>query len=185
MFDSFSQGSRQGAVPDPLLHRRPPRHHRRGHAEPGAVAEEERLPPRPGADLPADADGAGDDHVPHREEPAEEGARRQAAKSVPVRAQGRTAHACTRPSCATTTPDNWPLLREALKEMGRDDLIGNGKKHLIPAWQPAGFSGQPAKSGSRTAKDQKPAPQQRSGQRPGRQPIKPGAPRSRVVARKG
>jgi radical SAM superfamily enzyme YgiQ (UPF0313 family) len=34
-------------------------------------------------------------------------------------------------------PANWPLLREALKSMGRADLIGNGKKHLIPAWQPA------------------------------------------------
>ena len=32
--------------------------------------------------------------------------------------------------------DNWPLLREALKNMGRSDLIGNGKSHLIPAWQP-------------------------------------------------
>nr|WP_234086933.1 YgiQ family radical SAM protein [Azonexus sp. R2A61] len=35
-------------------------------------------------------------------------------------------------------PENWPLLREALKEMGRADLIGNGKKQLVPAWQPAG-----------------------------------------------
>jgi len=33
-------------------------------------------------------------------------------------------------------PNNWPMLREALKHMGREDLIGNGKKHLIPAWQP-------------------------------------------------
>lgn len=33
-------------------------------------------------------------------------------------------------------PENWPLLREALKAIGRDDLIGNGKKHLVPAWQP-------------------------------------------------
>ena len=32
--------------------------------------------------------------------------------------------------------DNWPLLREELKKMGRADLIGNGKKHLIPLWQP-------------------------------------------------
>ncbi len=32
--------------------------------------------------------------------------------------------------------NNWPLLREALKEMGRADLIGNGKHHLIPTWQP-------------------------------------------------
>ena len=33
-------------------------------------------------------------------------------------------------------PNNWPLLREALKDMGRADLIGNGKKHLIPFHQP-------------------------------------------------
>ncbi|MFZ9510994.1 MAG: DUF3362 domain-containing protein, partial [Burkholderiaceae bacterium] len=33
-------------------------------------------------------------------------------------------------------PNNWPLLREALKAMGRADLIGNGKHHLIPTWQP-------------------------------------------------
>ncbi|TSE25468.1 Ribosomal protein S12 methylthiotransferase RimO [Tepidimonas sediminis] len=33
-------------------------------------------------------------------------------------------------------PNNWPLLREALKRMGRADLIGNGKHHLVPAFQP-------------------------------------------------
>ena len=33
-------------------------------------------------------------------------------------------------------PDNWPMLREALKTMGRADLIGNGSNHLVPAWQP-------------------------------------------------
>lgn len=33
-------------------------------------------------------------------------------------------------------PNHWPLLREALQRMGRADLIGNGKQHLIPAWQP-------------------------------------------------
>ncbi|MCZ8251294.1 MAG: YgiQ family radical SAM protein [Hylemonella sp.] len=33
-------------------------------------------------------------------------------------------------------PNNWPLLREALKSMGRADLIGNGKQHLIPTFQP-------------------------------------------------
>ena len=32
--------------------------------------------------------------------------------------------------------NNWPLLREALKSMGRADLIGNGKHHLIPTYQP-------------------------------------------------
>ena len=39
-------------------------------------------------------------------------------------------------------PENWPLLRETLKNMGRSDLIGNGKKHLVPAWQPAGTGGE-------------------------------------------
>jgi hypothetical protein len=36
-------------------------------------------------------------------------------------------------------PKNWPLLREALKAMGRADLIGNGKQHLIPSFQPKGL----------------------------------------------
>lgn len=33
-------------------------------------------------------------------------------------------------------PLNWPLIRTALKNMGRSDLIGNGKQHLVPSWQP-------------------------------------------------
>ena len=33
-------------------------------------------------------------------------------------------------------PANWPLLREALKQMGRTDLIGAGKHQLIPKEQP-------------------------------------------------
>jgi uncharacterized radical SAM protein YgiQ len=39
--------------------------------------------------------------------------------------------------------NNWPLLREALRRMGRADLIGNSKKHLIPAWQPTGTGESP------------------------------------------
>jgi uncharacterized radical SAM protein YgiQ len=35
-------------------------------------------------------------------------------------------------------PNNWPVLREALRRMGRANLIGNGPHHLIPAWQPRG-----------------------------------------------
>jgi uncharacterized radical SAM protein YgiQ len=35
-------------------------------------------------------------------------------------------------------PENWPILRDALKRMGRADLIGNGRQHLIPAYQPVG-----------------------------------------------
>lgn len=48
--------------------------------------------------------------------------------------------------------ENWPLLREALKKMGRADLIGNGKKHLIPSWQPHGTGdngGEGARLGSK------------------------------------
>ena len=35
-------------------------------------------------------------------------------------------------------PENWPLLREALKAMGRADLIGPAKHQLVPAHQPLG-----------------------------------------------
>jgi len=35
-------------------------------------------------------------------------------------------------------PNNWPMIREALQRMGRDDLIGSGKHQLVPAWQPRG-----------------------------------------------
>jgi len=58
-------------------------------------------------------------------------------------------------------PNNWPMLREALKKMGREDLIGNGKKHLVPAWQPLpvkpvtaarNTSGNPARHAARTRK---------------------------------
>ncbi len=38
-------------------------------------------------------------------------------------------------------PANWPLLREAIKAMGRAELIGNGKHHLIPSYQPATDTG--------------------------------------------
>jgi uncharacterized radical SAM protein YgiQ len=41
-------------------------------------------------------------------------------------------------------PDNWPVLRDALKRMGRADLIGNGRQHLIPAYQPVA----PARGGA-------------------------------------
>ena len=47
--------------------------------------------------------------------------------------------------------ENWPLLREALKRMGRTELIGNGKRHLIPSWQPAG-TGTVGGEGSRTGR---------------------------------
>ncbi|PVV24491.1 MAG: YgiQ family radical SAM protein [gamma proteobacterium symbiont of Ctena orbiculata] len=42
---------------------------------------------------------------------------------------------------------NWPLLRQALQRMGRADLIGNGKRHLVPNWQPG--KGKVAKTDSK------------------------------------
>ena len=53
-------------------------------------------------------------------------------------------------------PANWPMLREALKSMGRDDLIGNGKLQLIPAFQPKqpGDYQSPRSKNSNTRKQQ-------------------------------
>jgi hypothetical protein len=48
--------------------------------------------------------------------------------------------------------NNWPMIREALKRMGRVDLIGNAKHQLVPAWQPAGTGGMPARDALPTAR---------------------------------
>jgi Domain of unknown function (DUF3362) len=53
-------------------------------------------------------------------------------------------------------PENWPVLRDALKRMGRADLIGNGRHHLIPAYQPVG-------TGVRTASSTRTGPGARAG----------------------
>jgi len=60
-------------------------------------------------------------------------------------------------------PENWPLLREALRRMGRADLIGNGHRHLVPGFQPAG-TGRTAAQPSRAAK--RPAGACRGGRSP-------------------
>jgi radical SAM superfamily enzyme YgiQ (UPF0313 family) len=54
-------------------------------------------------------------------------------------------------------PDNWPLLREALKEMGRADLIGQRPDQLVPSYQPPGTgraagTKRPARPNSRALK---------------------------------
>ncbi|HTY49467.1 MAG TPA: YgiQ family radical SAM protein [Steroidobacteraceae bacterium] len=50
--------------------------------------------------------------------------------------------------------NNWPVLREALRRMGRAELIGNGRHQLVPAWQPTGagdaHEGRRLRAGSRT-----------------------------------
>ncbi|HFD80988.1 MAG TPA: YgiQ family radical SAM protein [Gammaproteobacteria bacterium] len=73
--------------------------------------------------------------------------------------------------------NNWPLLREALKRMGRADLIGNGKRQLVPAWQPRGTGDRSEGRRSRPGKvfrtrhgddDRKPAAKQGQARRSGR-----------------
>ena len=59
-------------------------------------------------------------------------------------------------------PANWPMLREALNAMGRSDLIGNGKKQLIPAWQPKGFENGRRRAEPRTARDHVHSPTRQS-----------------------
>jgi hypothetical protein len=57
---------------------------------------------------------------------------------------------------ALPRPANWPLLREALKTMGRADLIGNGKQHLIPTFQPltdGGYQSARKKNGQSASND--------------------------------
>ena len=62
-------------------------------------------------------------------------------------------------------PANWPLLREALKAMGRADLIGNGKKHLVPSWQPTTAPGARTASSKTSRPMAKPARRVSAGRR--------------------
>ena len=75
-------------------------------------------------------------------------------------------------------PENWPLLREALKKMGCADLIGNGKKQLIPAWQPAGTGLKASAMVARQAKEGQNARPSTTGR-----PARPGAAPQRTCSR--
>jgi uncharacterized radical SAM protein YgiQ len=52
-------------------------------------------------------------------------------------------------------PENWPLLRDALRRMGRADLIGPAKHQLIPLGQPPG-TGNAGGEGQRTGRKHRP-----------------------------
>ena len=75
-------------------------------------------------------------------------------------------------------PKNWPLLRDALKEMGRSDLIGNGKSHLIPSWQPDTSTGYV----SERRKNSTPAGDRRPSQRQALTNNRPRSPRTRAAS---
>ncbi len=51
-------------------------------------------------------------------------------------------------------PDNWPMLRKALKQMGLNKLIGYGQHQLIPPRQPGPNAKQRKESGGRPFKTQ-------------------------------
>jgi uncharacterized radical SAM protein YgiQ len=67
-------------------------------------------------------------------------------------------------------PNNWPVLREQLRKMGRADLIGNGKMQLVPGYQPAGTGDSPERE--RGASQHRPFKTQHTGL-----PKVPGIPR--------
>jgi hypothetical protein len=53
------------------------------------------------------------------------------------------------------------MLREALRRMGRADLIGSGRHQLVPAYQPAGAGGTP--EGKRRVGEHRPFRTQHTG----------------------
>ncbi|MFM8333511.1 MAG: YgiQ family radical SAM protein [Candidatus Methylumidiphilus sp.] len=73
--------------------------------------------------------------------------------------------------------NNWPLLREALKRMGRADLIGNGKHHLVPNYQPVGTG--EAAEGQRVHRKAQPFRTQHTGL-----PDRPAAPKGKPGGRR-
>ena len=58
-------------------------------------------------------------------------------------------------------PENWTILREALRRMGRADLIGSGPQCLIPAWKSAPMPGKTGIGAGVRRKEQTLAPDRR------------------------
>ena len=83
-------------------------------------------------------------------------------------------------------PNNWPTLREALRRMGRSDLIGNGRHQLVPSYQPIGTGR--AHEGKRRPADAKATPfrTQHTGLPPGpRLPPRPRGPATGTGRKRG
>jgi uncharacterized radical SAM protein YgiQ len=99
------------------------------------------------------------------------------AEAVSVVKQGRTRR-LHKAFLRYHDADNWPLLREALKEMGREDLIGNSKKHLIPLFQPAGTGRQPEGTRTPRVEDKRAKPGSAKPHAAKPAPAKPGQPKS-------
>ena len=83
-------------------------------------------------------------------------------------------------------PNNWPVLREALRRMGRSDLIGNGRHQLVPSYQPIGTGR--AHEGKRRPSDARATPfrTQHTGLPPGpRLPPRPRGPATATGRKRG
>jgi uncharacterized radical SAM protein YgiQ len=63
-------------------------------------------------------------------------------------------------------PENWPLLREALTQMGRSDLIGSGPHCLVPRHQPARHTAAEKTSATRRAPTRQSHPKPGHGRKP-------------------
>jgi hypothetical protein len=103
------------------------------------LVEEEWFPCRSGTDFLSITNGNCDNHVLFRENPLAKVARYTENVDIVKGEKRRRLH---KAFLRYHDPNNWPLLREALKEMGRADLIGNSKQHLIPTYQPKGAEGE-------------------------------------------
>jgi uncharacterized radical SAM protein YgiQ len=66
--------------------------------------------------------------------------------------------------------NNWPMLREALRRMGREDLIGNGKRHLVPRFQPQGTGETPEGARGPRARKSSGAAARKASESTGRKP---------------
>src|SRR6476469_9283830 len=116
-------------------HRRASRHHGPGHARARAVAEVERFrADQVQAFLPGPmATATAMYHT--LKNPLRKVTRDSEEVVIPKGIKQRRLH---KAFLRYHDPNNWPVLREALRKMGRADLIGNGKQQLVPGYQPAG-----------------------------------------------
>jgi hypothetical protein len=123
------EGGRQGAVPDSVFHRRASGHDRRGHAElalwlkkNGFRADQvQAFLPSPMATATA---------MYHTgKNPLRACARGQRT----VDSEGLRVRRLHKAFLRYHDPNNWPLLREALRRMGRADLIGHLRGNALIA----------------------------------------------------
>jgi hypothetical protein len=99
------------------------------HGEHGALDQVQPLQARSGAELLPIAARQCHHHVLHREKPAQQGESPGRGRVRGERARRRRLHKAL---LRYHDPAGWPMIREALLEMGKGHLIGNGPDCLVP-----------------------------------------------------